>query len=230
MNRTNRERLKTVAQALGELKDEVVFLGGAVVGLYATDPAAPDPRPTMDVDCIIEVQTRASYYQLEESLRAKGFVNDQREGAPLCRWIVRGITVDVMPTDPEILGFSNEWYIDGFHHTQTVSLNDGVAINLLEAPYFVATKLAAMKSRGTVDLRTSEDFEDIVYILRNRGSLVSEIQGAAADVREYLATSFAELLVLPVIDEAISSVLDFGEPSGTQARVRSIMLEISSVK
>jgi hypothetical protein len=58
MNRTNREHLIIVEQALGEISDKVVFLGGAVVNLYAQDPAAPESRPTMDVDCITEIQTR----------------------------------------------------------------------------------------------------------------------------------------------------------------------------
>jgi hypothetical protein len=81
--------------------------------------------------------------------------------------------------------------------------------------------------RGIADLRTSQDFEGVVYVLRNRATLISEIHRASANVKVYLAASFSELLSLPIIDEAISAVLDFGEPPGTQARVRSTMLEIS---
>ena len=51
----NRLALTGVAKALGALTDEVVFVGGAVVGLLLTDPAAPRPRPTKDVDVIVEV-------------------------------------------------------------------------------------------------------------------------------------------------------------------------------
>lgn len=39
-----------VAAALKDLKDEVVFVGGAVVSLYTDDPAADEIRPTQDVD------------------------------------------------------------------------------------------------------------------------------------------------------------------------------------
>ena len=46
--------LELAAAALGELRDEVVFVGGATVGLWITDPAAPPPRPTVDVDVIVE--------------------------------------------------------------------------------------------------------------------------------------------------------------------------------
>ena len=96
MSQANRERLGLVAEALGDLRTRVVFVGGAVIDLYATDPAAPEPRPTLDVDCIIEISTRFAYSKLEEDLRRKGFRNDQSEGAPVCRWLVKDIKVDVM--------------------------------------------------------------------------------------------------------------------------------------
>lgn len=37
--------LQTVANGLGDLKEEIVFVGGAVAELYANDPAASDIRP-----------------------------------------------------------------------------------------------------------------------------------------------------------------------------------------
>lgn len=40
----------------------------------------------------------------------QGFQEDTREGAPLCRWVRHGTTLDVMPLDEKILGFSNRWY------------------------------------------------------------------------------------------------------------------------
>ena len=127
MNRTNREHLKVIAQARGELNNKVVFLGRVVPDLYATNPAAPDPRPTMDVDCIVEVQSRRGYYQLEEVLREKGFTNDQIDGAPVCRWIIQGLRVDAMPVEPDILGFSNEWHKDGLKHILQVVKKDRLA-------------------------------------------------------------------------------------------------------
>jgi len=42
----NRKATIKVAQALGELCDEVVFVGGAMVSLYIDDPYAEDIRPT----------------------------------------------------------------------------------------------------------------------------------------------------------------------------------------
>jgi hypothetical protein len=42
--------LEAGATALGPLIDDVVFVGGASVTLWITDPGAPTPRPTKDVD------------------------------------------------------------------------------------------------------------------------------------------------------------------------------------
>lgn len=53
--------LQTVANGLGELKDEMVFVGGAVAELYADNPAASQIRPTIDVDCVIEIKSRLEF-------------------------------------------------------------------------------------------------------------------------------------------------------------------------
>jgi len=46
-----------------------------------TDPAAPEVRPTRDVDVITEVGSLAEYYRLADALRVAGFVEDQGLGA-----------------------------------------------------------------------------------------------------------------------------------------------------
>lgn len=62
--------LQTVANGLGDLKDDMVFVGGAVAELYANNPELSDIRPTLDVDCVIEIHSRAAHAKLEENLRA----------------------------------------------------------------------------------------------------------------------------------------------------------------
>ena len=94
MNQTNRERLKTVAGSLGDMCDRFVFLGVAVVELYADTPAASEPRPTLDVDCIVETASTSQFHEREELLRRRGFVNDRSGGAPICRWICQGIKME----------------------------------------------------------------------------------------------------------------------------------------
>jgi hypothetical protein len=49
----NLELLELATSALGELRDEVVFVGGATVELWISDPGAPEFRPTDDVDVVV---------------------------------------------------------------------------------------------------------------------------------------------------------------------------------
>src|SRR5688572_24620237 len=100
----NIERIQTVALILKKLNKDVVFVGGATVALYADDIAA-EVRPTEDVDVIIEIASRYVYHLLEEELWKAGFVNDKDSGI-ICRYIVKGITIDIMPTDTTVIGFS----------------------------------------------------------------------------------------------------------------------------
>ena len=67
-------------------------------------------RPTQDVDVICSAITRSDYHQLGSQLRQRGFQEDSRPGAPLCRWCIDDLLLDLMPTQGEILGFSNRWY------------------------------------------------------------------------------------------------------------------------
>ena len=210
MPSANIDMLQTVANGLGELKNDMVFVGGAVAELYANDPAASDIRPTLDVDCVIGLSTRLAFYRLEENLRARGFANDTSQGAPICRWIYKDIKVDVMPTDENILGFSNVWYLEGIENEITKILPDGTEIFVFPPEYYVATKLEAHKSRGGNDLRQSHDFEDIIYILDNCPDLLKDIAIAKARVKAYLKIEFQTLLQNKGLLEGIESALPYG--------------------
>ena len=103
--------LELVAARLGEeLLADAVFVGGAVAGLLVTDPAAPAIRSTEDVDLVFGAIALADHHEFEARLRARGFVHDTREGAPICRWRIGSVTVDAMPAREDVLGFSNRWY------------------------------------------------------------------------------------------------------------------------
>jgi hypothetical protein len=50
--------IETAATALGPLLNEVVFLGGASIHLWLSDPGAPDTRATEDIDAIVSTSSR----------------------------------------------------------------------------------------------------------------------------------------------------------------------------
>ena len=124
-----------VAKRLGDFREKVVFVGGCATGLLITDPAMPEVRVTQDVDVIVEVTSRWEYYRLEKELLNRGFRQDISEDAPVCRWLVDNIKVDVMPTKEEILGFSNCWYRPAIKNAVHIALEEYTAVPLPPAPY-----------------------------------------------------------------------------------------------
>ena len=192
----NREQLLQVARALGEFRNEVVFVGGATLGLLLTDVAAPKVRPTDDVDVIVEV---ASYVDYELSvavkLRELGFAVCTQEGAPTCAWELDGLRVDVMPTDESVLGFSNRWYHEALRSPKAMTL-DGIALNVISPACFLSTKLVAFESRGEGDYYASQDLEDIVVLVNGRPEIVRDVEEAPEELRLYVADRLRRFCVV----------------------------------
>jgi predicted nucleotidyltransferase len=203
-NDPNVAMMELVAERLGErLREEMVFVGGAVAGLLITDPGQPAIRPTEDVDMIVRATVRADYQKIEAALRERGFVNDMSRDAPVCRWRVGGVTVDVMPTLEEILGFSNPWYPHALATAQTTNLPSGTAIRLVTAPVFLATKFEAFADRGGRDYLFSHDLGDLISVIDGRDELIAECRLAEAPLKRYLHDQFRELLAVPAFIDAL---------------------------
>lgn len=217
------QALESIAMGLKERLKEFVFVGGAVTELYSSKSLIDEYRPTTDVDCIIQIHSRTKYYQLEDFLRSRGFRNDVESGV-ICRWIYKGLLVDVMPTDPKILGFSNQWYEDGCIHLVEYLLPSGTRINLFAAPWYIATKTEAVMTRGNKDLRADEDFEDIVFLFNNRFELMEEIRETPEELRVFLAESLSIIMQNPTFKEGIYSVLPV-DTAQTKAPVVMTMFE-----
>ena len=202
----NTNALQAVAGALGPLLAEVVFVGGATIGLYAAGPAAPESRYTEDVDCIIELASYGDFAEWEERLRGRGFRHDLESRVQI-RWRWQEYTADVMPTDAKILGFSNPWYESGMRTAVDYQLPNGQKIRILNAPHVLATKFCALADRGE-DLRYDSDCEDIIYLLSYRPQLPVEVGQSPAALRHYLATNCRELLSRANINEIIDAARD----------------------
>lgn len=227
LSRGELDRLKTVARRLEPLRTKTVFLGGAIVGLLVTDPAGAKARPTKDVDVVVEVATYLEYTKLEAQLQDLGFLHGQEEGAPICRWLVDGIKVDVMPPDPAVIGFSNPWYPEAIRYALPFPLEPRLEIHRIRAPYFVATKLAAFASRGQGDFLGSPDIEDVVIVLDGRPELGEEIAEGPPALRGFLASESRTLLGTPAFREALAGHLDPDEAS--QAREGLILSRLHQI-
>ena len=206
-NDPNLAKVELIAEAIGELADDLVFVGGCAAGLLITDPAAPPVRVTYDVDLLVQVASRADYHHTEKRLAAKGFTHDLSPDAPICRWVFNALEVDLMPTDASILGFSNRWYTHAIETATLLPLPSGRRIRLIAAPAFIATKFEAFNDRGKRDMLGSHDLEDILNIVEGRLTLVTEIEAEPATVRTYIREAFAALQAQPNFGDYLPGLL-----------------------
>lgn len=147
------ELLERGVAALGPLTDDVVFVGGATIVLWITDPTAPTPRATLDVDVIVEVTSRSELRAFDAALRERGFREDVYGGV-IGRWQHgENLVLDAIPADASLLGFENRWQRAALPHAVRVELPSGVALRAVSPPCLLATKLEAFAGRGRGDLR-----------------------------------------------------------------------------
>ncbi len=222
----NIDMLELAIEYLGDLADRVVFVGGCTAGLLISDSTAPAIRVTQDVDVIADVDLK-EYYNLQESLRSKGFYEDQSEGAPISRWKNGDVTLDVIPVDPNVFGFGSEWFKPALETAELISLPSGKQILTISGPYFVACKFSAFKNRGDEDYLLSHDIEDIIALLDGRKELVNEILASDKKLKSYLTGCFDRLLKDDRFLEALPGIMP-GD-AGSQARIPIIISRIDSV-
>lgn len=201
----NRGIIKKIALALGELNEQVIYVGGATVGLYINDPAADDVRPTKDVDISLSIATIDELEQVRESLNKKGFIQTAEDDV-ICRFRYEDVKVDVMNTKAIGWAPANPWFALGFDNRLHLEI-EGQPIFIIPLPYFLATKFAAYNSRGKNEPRTSHDFEDIIYVIDNRTDLVEQILSANNTIKPFLKSEFKNILIDKVKQEAVAGNL-----------------------
>jgi len=197
----NKGVIKKIALALGGLNEQIIFVGGAVVGLYINDRAADDVRPTKDVDISLSISSLIELENIRLTLIDKGFIQTA-EDAIICRFRYDDVKVDVMNTKALGWASANPWFSSGFQKKLGVQI-ENQEIFILPLPYYIASKFAAYSNRGNNEPRTSHDFEDIVYVVDNRIDFVEQILSASGDVRPFLKNEFARILNDKVKQEAI---------------------------
>ncbi len=219
--------VRSVAEALGPLRENLVFVGGCAVGLLVTNALAQPIRMTVDVDLIAEVSTLVGFHRLEKQFVARGFSHDQSANAPICRWRKGDLIVDLMPSS-EILGFHNRWYALAIQSAVRTELPDKSHIRLINAPVFIGTKIEAFKARGQGDFLASHDLEDIITIVDGRHSLAEEIADAPTELREYLAETISEWLANQDFLQALPGHLP--ADAGSQRRLGRLLEVLRAIQ
>lgn len=199
--------LERAAGALGDLSEGVVYVGGATLVLWITDPGAQPPRPTIDVDVIVEVTSRSELIAFDEALRARGFREDIDDGV-IGRWRHGDdLILDAIPADASLLGFENRWQRAAPPRAIVCPLPGGATIRAVSPPYLLATKLEAFAGRGRRDFLGSRDLLDILSLFDSRTELVDELEAATSDVREYVVDGLRDLLAAPRFLDAVQGSL-----------------------
>lgn len=191
-----------VAAALKEIKDNMVFVGGAVISLYTDDPAADEVRATQDIDMAMNIKSLNHWQVLQEKLGELGFHPDPF-GHAICSYKDKDISVDIMTKDDGPFGPTNQWYKIGFENLWTAKAMDQ-EINILSAPCYLATKFEAFKHRGS-DYRTSHDIEDIIYLIDNRTTIVEEVKKSDPRIHSFLKEEIQIIINQGLLTEVLSA-------------------------
>jgi len=204
LDHPNTQQVRRAAIALGDLLNEVVFVGGLMIPFFISDRGLHRMRPTDDVDVVVECRTRHAYHQFAQRLQVLGFRPDQSPGAPVCRYrMADGLVLDAMPLDGEILGFSNRWYPLVMDTAVSVDLSNGIAIRAAHPVALLATKWEAFFDRGSDDPFGSHDLEDVLMLVAGRAELAYELQSLSLDARTFIAESVQKLLGAPWFDDVL---------------------------
>lgn len=221
-----RAAIEIVAVALGDLRDEVMFLGGATVGLLVTNPGAPPPRLTDDVDIVVDIASFPTYLKFTARLRELGFAEDASEGAPICRWVIHGVKVDVMSSGP-FPGPSNRWYAEAMANREPFALSPQLSIRTITAPFFIADKLDTFGDGRRGDYLSSHDLEDAIAVIDGRATIEAEVRTAPTSVATFLRERIRSLLADPDFVDAVAGHLP-GD-SASQARLPLVLSRMRAI-
>ena len=93
-----RAMIRAVVDAFGERADELVFIGGCVLALYAGDSVAP-LRPTTDVDCLSGMRPWSRQEAMLAELCHKRLLVP--DNAMQFRYRIEGMSFDVDVLSPD---------------------------------------------------------------------------------------------------------------------------------
>lgn len=198
--------LSDVAKKLDSLGLNYAFVGGSIVEFLLDNPGLTPVRPTDDLDIIVEVLANHRYSDVEQTLRAAGFQHDTSQGAPICRWLLNGIIIDVMPTDGALIGLDTQWFTEALATAQPKMVL-GVNVPLISPVAFIATKLAAFAGRGKGDYYGSHDLEDIITVIDGRSEIVAEVASSTPELRGFIAGRIRQFMADDFFQESLDGHL-----------------------
>jgi predicted nucleotidyltransferase len=204
-----RARLKRVARALGPLAQRVVLIGGSIAPLLHTESLVRRPRPTDDVDGVIDAESYVAQGALQDELRAVGITEAMGVGKLAHRWRTPdGDLVDLVPTGAQLGSTGQEWDVLALREFDVLEIVPGVLLRHVRAPVLLAMKLAAFRDRGRDDPLYSSDLEDIFALVLCRPTIVDEIRASDPTVVAFVSSQVALLLTEFEIEDLAAAHLN----------------------
>jgi hypothetical protein len=204
----------------------VVFVGGTVPALYPLETGT-DVRPTLDVDCVVDLESTASYYAFIARLRDLGFKECRDEGAPLCRLVYRGVRLDVNAAVATGIGPTNQWYVAAIRDAEFFEAEPACKVLAITPVYFFATKLEAFRGRGRGDFQASHDLEDVLAVLSGLDPLRREVAEASTPVAQSVRDTFVELARIEAFMDAVPGHFE-GDTRG-QAHAENVLAWLATL-
>jgi predicted nucleotidyltransferase len=221
------QRLALVAQALGGLRERVVFIGGAIAPLLHTDPPFRRARITSDVDAIIATVSYADAQRVQDELVRLGFRRNLADARHAHRWMAGGIPFDLVPAGEHLGATGGLPDRLAVETAVSTTLTPGLTIRHASGPGFLALKWAAYQDRGLKDPLYSDDLLDILALLASRPRILEEVAAAPSDLRAYVAERSNSFLTDPNTEDLLAAHLNNAQdPAATIAAVRTILGEL----
>lgn len=189
--------LLAVTEALGPLRDRVVFIGGAIAPLLQTATAGGRIRPPDDVDGLVASASDPKAGRMDAELRALGLrhATDARHAH---RWRSPGGTpFDLVPSGACPGATGSAWDRLAVETAVSTEIVPGVRLRHASAPAFLELKLAAFFDRGAADPFASHDLDDILALLASRPGIVDEVAAAPAELRQFIAERAGRFIAQP---------------------------------
>jgi hypothetical protein len=175
---------------------------------------------------IVELISTERYSTIEATLRQHGFEHDMSEGAPICRWRLGELIVDMMPTQGEQIGLNTTWFAEVLAQSiQTEYAH--TPLKIVSAVGFLVTKYLIFTERGEGDFYASHDLEDLLTVIDGRAAIVEEIDKAPKNLRDYLIASIQSLEMNEDFKEALPGHLPPDQAS--QLRLSQLQQKLKNI-
>ena len=191
---------KIIMQCLAEKLElanigEVIIAGSGAM-LFYEESSCPKLRNT-DIDLIVNSTNIESYKELINSiLDIEGVYPSTTYSSRLVCVEYRGVKVDIIPNETEILGLKNNWFKYAFEINPYIGLTCSVAV--INSSLFVASKIEAAIDQVNNQLFHSKHKDDVLYILNNVPLLFDEGSLQSREIYEFIYSGLKSLEIDPL--------------------------------